>query len=679
MNGALLETTAGYLDSDLSDFELAAASDNSGAYFYKLNTGVQRNPNFYRNSQISNAGYAKNGYDTSPRFGREGVDIERFMTLQKNGKMFGVAQKEVYDGSHNKDNFSHVNNGGLSSIYRKIYNETSKGSDTEVSVENISYNQDEYEDRRMTFTENMTTTNAYSEPKNGFKWWCDEQNVDYSELTSDSTPAGCEIPNVKLYDGIENVIGTKDSGRSLERTNSGPLSTNDSFSMQLSMETQYGEFNQEQVPIEVASSVDTCSESKESILNRCSSVDIGKDPNWKSFIKPGNEVDELKALILSRLGVKKLTNKRSSRDRPSLHGVETFDASTNTLETNLTFNALEQEITWLRGLNSSLKDKLLYVLKNNGRLQYDVNQRYVESVQKHLMRVHEHIDKLVMQNGEGSNSPKHGGADMRNNNSTEETNNILQEHTQETNEVPQEVADGSQNGSDPSTPAESARSTDKENILAENAKIKEQNEELRRRLEELGRKYQESVKREKSLADRLMKAEVSKNALQEEFNKSVAYLRSTKEKLKNLADSKRRHSAKNSPTSTSNVPMDSATNTLEDPVEQPQPYIPPTVNRPVYNPQFGQRIHSVPPKSMPPMRSNTAVPRVKFADESDIYFLPQRSASECGPIIVKPEKKSRFSGFFSMVDGLFNRQEKNFTPNEQIAMYKAHLMSRGVA
>ncbi|KAK2197782.1 Immunoglobulin-like domain [Babesia duncani] len=134
----------------------------------------------------------------------------------------------------------------------------------------------------------------------------------------------------------------------------------------------------------------------------------------------------------------------------------------------------------------------------------------------------------------------------------------------------------------------------------QNANVPQELQELQLENEQLKTQLEQCQKQVQTLETQIKQQNEEKDALETDFKKTLTYMRLMKDRLQNIKEGKKSQPKKN-----------------------PEP----AVRR--CNTEVVNKLNSV-----------------KFAESSDVYYLPKRSLSECRPLIVKPPEKPQGLGKF---------------------------------
>ncbi|CDR96204.1 hypothetical protein, conserved [Babesia bigemina] len=584
-----LETSAGYIDSEYSDFE----------HVDPLST-IEK---------------------SSPKFGRDDMKYLADRNVAP-GLLCGIeAISEKTPKTSGRDNMT------LSHNY--VDHTTTKSF---ISGRHNSRRDDRFSSNREFSVEYFSDESCRADTvNNGFKWWCDEQEAsDFSVANTgeDVTPIKFEsvvpIEERKMLDALHAVqLGNP---------------------QQMSDRTRCG-----------STSSDDC-ESNESLCSAMSSpreLPEDQEEEWSSFMKPADsdvEVDLLKEQILHRLGLK-LTNVRMKGPLEKQCNRK-CDAASQTSEDGFVSAYKDYEIVWLRNVNGMLSKQFIELISGGKLMAYKTDQRFIESLQSHLSRSQTEIDRLLRINPDPLNCK---------------------------DECPNDS-----------------------NLIDELAMIKAQNLNLKKEVEVLKAQLRQAnetdsfVERVKALEQKLREERLSKMALMEDFNKTLGYMRLMKDRLKTLSEEKCARLLTPSSAMTDFPGRFNAGECTSKPAVKPN-----TLKGCV------KRSNTT---SCAPSKQD----RVKFAETSDVYYLPKRSNSELGPFLVdskrqmpilpckirpvdpkaKSENNSGLMGFIKSIKQTFSNKLDQTSPRanvlkipngqesqtqQKLAMYKRHLLSRGLS
>ncbi|GBE62693.1 FLX-like 4 isoform X1, putative [Babesia ovata] len=584
-----LETSAGYIDSEYSDFEHVDPLSTIGR--------------------------------SSPKFGRDDMKYlaDRNVTPGLLRDTETISEKQPQNSE--RDGFT------LSHCYVEHQRSNPFNSELRLSRRDGSISSN-----RETNVEFCSDESCRADTVNNeFKWWCDEQEASDFSLANtgeDVTPIKFEpvtpIEERKILNALQAVqLGNP---------------------QQMSDRTRCG-----------STSSDDC-ESNESLCSAISSprgIPEAQEEEWSSFMKPADsdlEIDLLKEQILHRLGLK-LTNVRSQGPLEK-QANRKCDAGSQTSEDGYAFAYKDYEIVWLRNVNGMLTKQFIELISGGKLMAYKTDQRFIECLQSHLSKSQTEIDRLLRIKPDQTNCK-------------EECHN--------------------DNG-----------------LIDELAAIRAQNLDLKKEVEALKAQLQQAnetdafTERIKALEQKLGEEKLSKMALMEDFNKTLGYMRLMKDRLKILSeekcarlvapsyavkDSSRRGSVGDYTNKSTVKP-----NTLKGCVKR------------------SNTTNCAPSKQ----------DRVKFAETSDVYYLPKRSNSELGPFLVDskrqmpilpckirpvdpkatPENSSGLMGFIKSIKQTFTNKSDHTSPRanvlkipnsqesqtqQKLAMYKRHLLSRGLS
>ncbi|EDO05167.1 hypothetical protein BBOV_I000730 [Babesia bovis T2Bo] len=221
-----------------------------------------------------------------------------------------------------------------------------------------------------------------------------------------------------------------------------------------------------------------------------------------------------------------------------------------------------------------------------------------------------------------------------------------------------------------------------DDLKAQNSRLQEDVDELNSQLEEL-QHVAPVAERARKLEQKLREEKASKKALMDDFTKTLGYMRLMKDRLKTLSGDK------------------------QLPKEPERNEVPPKPRNNTQPTPLKGCIKRSNTTSCTPVKQD----RVKFAETSDVYYLPKRSNSELGPYVadmkkqmpilpckIRPQKqKSQQSGglmgFFRNIKQTFTNNSRHSSPNanvlkvptkqdsqtqRQLEMYRQHLHSRGL-
>ncbi|GIX61926.1 FLX-like 4 isoform X1, putative [Babesia caballi] len=581
----ILETSAGYIDSEYSDFEQG----------HPLSTIRKSSPKFGRD-------------DVQGSFNASVLsDVHTCGSLVSRKARQGLQMDLSSSGSYAAQSTSNPNVGEVVAC----------DSDTDLPL---------YQNRKPEYVSDESgRTDATA---NEFRWWCDEQEAsDFSVANTgeDVTPIKMEeatpIEETKILSKLQAVqlCGQRQIS---DRTRCDSSSTYEE------------DFND-------ASSVSSVTKDMSAF----------HEEEWSSFMKPADydeEIEMLKQQILQRLGLK-LSNVKV-REVSKAKSVQKCDASAQTCEDAFSSAYKDYETLWLRNVNGMLAKQFIKVISSGQLMAYKTDQKFIESLQSHLSRSQSEIDRLL--------------------------------HMQP------EVCNRRDN------------SADKDEMLGEIEALKVQNAKLKREVESLTAKLQKTTElaalaeRAKILEQKLSEAKTSKKTLMENYTKTLGHMKLMKDRLKMLSSEKvSKCSAAESGTRNNSV---------------------------VRNVSDAKNNGATPGGTLKGCikRSNTTncVPvkqdRVKFAETSDVYYLPKRSNSELGPFVVDSKRRipmlpckirpedpkcesqdgGVFLNWFKSIKQTFTNNRHNSPgtnalkmPNNQetltqqnIAMNKRHLLSRGL-
>ncbi|KAK1444212.1 hypothetical protein BgAZ_101180 [Babesia gibsoni] len=296
---------------------------------------------------------------------------------------------------------------------------------------------------------------------------------------------------------------------------------------------------------------------------------------WSSFMKPADNDEELERLKNQLLHRLGLkVNLNTAREAPAKVYNLRFDAAVQTDEDPAFAAYKDYELKWLREVNEMLAVKIIEIVNGGKLMAYKTEQAFIDCLQSHLKRSQDEIDRLL-----------HAQAGVG------------------------YSSDG-----------------EKDELFEEIGFLREENRKLKAEVEALTQQLQEATlsgsysERERLLEKRLKEEKTSKKVLMDDFSKTLGYMRAMKERLRTLSTERNEKNV---------------TNKGDQGFQGVRP------DSPVPGNKVKQK--DVAPKGIV-KRANTTncVPskaeRVKFAETSDVYYLPKRSNSELGPFVTNTER-----------------------------------------
>lgn len=582
----LLETSAGYVDSEYSDYEQG----------HPLSTIRKSSPKF----GSDNLGWSINRKVPEATFSGQRSDLTRPI------RRLGHIDFDKYD------------------TYCQSSNSLLNGPDLAIS-DDIDIDTYEKDDNSECAPAGSCKTDVLG---NELKWWCDEQEVSdfsISNTCEDVTPIKLNLDHPEME---KKVLGALQS-------------TQYDDNHQMSDRTRCGSGSSDGSDYNDLLSVSTVTKSPRLVSE--------EHEEWSSFMKPADndeEVETLRQQILQRLGFKldgvKIHKTVSKKDVPRCN------AAVQTSDDTVTTKYSEYELKWLRDVNEILVAKLIEIMNSGKLMAYKTEQNFIETLQSHLERSQNEIDRLLNMQPEPDNA-----------------------------------------------------SDDKQELVEEISLLKDDNDKLRKEVESLRAQLLEVTAsgdlsdRAKVLEKKLQEEKTSKKVLMDDFTKTLGYMRMMKDRLKTLSHEK----------------GDRKLPAQDEKVEvAPSKRLDPETNR--------KHVRDTALKGCI-KRSNTTActpskpDRVKFAETSDVYYLPKRSNSELGPFVADTNKQlpilpckigptepkntaqesCGFFNFFKNIKQTFTSPSKPNGPRvnvlkvptnqrsqtqQQLDMYKKHLVSRGL-
>ncbi|GFE52631.1 hypothetical protein BaOVIS_000350 [Babesia ovis] len=328
-----LETSAGYIDSEYSDFEHA----------YSLSNINGSSPKFGSDNVQWN--YNRNVFD--------GINSVTPRMTQKSHKTTGRVDINTYSKL----------NVPVQGVGASDYGTTAHSSDTDFSY---------YQDQKQGYVSDESC--RYDTTVNDFRWWCDEQEV--SDFSIPNT--GEDVTPIKLDDNTpieENKLLSKLQAVQL------------AGQQQLSERTHCGSST-----TEGCDSYDAISLSSQISTGD----DVMIHGEWSSFMKPADHDEELyllKQQVMERLGFK--VAQIDARKTATNKDVQRCEASTQTYEDSFVYSYRENETRWLRDVNELLAAQFVDIISNGKLMAYKTEQRFIEALQAHLNRSQNEIDRLL--------------------------------------------------------------------------------------------------------------------------------------------------------------------------------------------------------------------------------------------------------------------------------------------
>nr|PVC54500.1 hypothetical protein MACL_00003051 [Theileria orientalis] len=490
----------------------------------KLNGDLYSNSRSNANSETITAGWEDTVYRAkaglkSPRFGREDLpikaeDAEKWVTASRG------------DASTNK----------LTRTSREMFN----------SIETV---------------DSMTPMNeATSDAGSEFKWWCKSDGLNVSSV---------ESPSVYNWESSLNA-------RDVMVVNSGNAGETSSKVSDAHKEVVSNGLADKSDPVTVDTTDyqadgSVTSEFTESLSEDNGDAKLSNTANqgnvsWKSWTVEGNELEELRTRL-----VQKLLNKTTPTSGASADRVNGDAASDNG---GVTLGGSSQESGWdelsyYREMNKLLFEKLKLVLSGSSRLEYNLSYEYITSVQNHLLKVHQYINgnTAVPSTGDKTSAV---AAKAMNATTPTQMDELANKAEQVEGEAGQKQLEQAVDATSPTTNLDenkgegNTKSTETEgqldkSLLEDYERLKQENEELKRtvsslKLSQVATSNISSGSQDKSkspsvssveketgreedpekveLLEKLKVVQQSKDNLEEDFKKTLTYMRLMKDRLK---------------------------------------------------------------------------------------------------------------------------------------------------
>ncbi|UKJ90780.2 hypothetical protein MACJ_001715 [Theileria orientalis] len=586
----LLHETAGYVDSSDYEYQQYDMYAPKGASYKKDKKGLvssKYSMGTYNESKYGLNGGKANVYKKSPKGPKytsnanrsnnwspsnlSNLYINRVTDSKLNGDLYinskGNANSETITAGW--ENTVDRTKAGLKSPRFGREDLATKVDDTEtwVSASRVDSNTNKLvrANREMfnsiETVDSMTPMNeAISDVGSEFKWWCKSDGLNVSSVESpssyhwESSLNGGEV--VPVNSRNSSVTSSKVNDDHQKVVSDGLVEQSDPVSLDT---TDY------QADGTVTSEF-TESLSEDNSDAKLSSTATDGNVSWKSWTVEGNELEELRARLVQKLLNRATPTSGLSVDTASGH--EGIDNGGVTLGGNGSESGWD-ELSYYREMNKMLFEKLQLVLNGSSRLEYNLSYEYITSVQNHLLKVHQYINGNT---AALSTFGKTSGVDAKATNVTfrtkidETTNNVEQIKGDASLIKLEQVVDTTSPTTNLEvTPNESnTKSTETEDrldktLLEDYERLRQENEELKRTVTSLklsqvatsniGSGSQDKGKSptvsvvEKSttseedlekleLLEKLKVVQQSKDNLEEDFKKTLTYMRLMKDRLK---------------------------------------------------------------------------------------------------------------------------------------------------
>ncbi|UKK01586.2 hypothetical protein MACK_002404 [Theileria orientalis] len=393
-----------------------------------------------------------------------------------------------------------------------------------------------------------------------FKWWCKSDGPNLSSVESPSLYNWESSLNagdvVVVNSGNASVTSNKVNDAHQEVVSDGLVDQSDPVTVDTTDYQADGSLTSEFTEVLSEDNSDT------KLGNTANDSNV----SWKSWTVEGNELEELRARL-----VQKLLNKTTPTSDVSVDRANS-DVGVDNGAVTLGGNCLDSgwdELSYYREMNKMLFEKLNLVLNGSSRLEYNLSYEYITSVQNHLLKVHQYINGHTEMPSSGDRT---SAAAAKTANAAipakigEITNKVEQVKGEHGPVKLEQVGDTTS----PTTnlevsPNESnTKSTETEDQvdkawLEDYERLKQENEELKRtvsslKLSQVATSSSTSVSQDKGkspsvsavekdttseedpekveLLERLKVVQQSKDNLEEDFKKTLTYMRLMKDRLK---------------------------------------------------------------------------------------------------------------------------------------------------
>ncbi|XP_951852.1 uncharacterized protein TA15535 [Theileria annulata] len=460
---------------------------------------------------------------------------------------------------------------------------------------------------RISYRNSLDTIDSINNNENVFKWWCDEN--DYSDDFSDDS----------FFSPVTVSSNTATPGKGTNTlTTTNTKDTNIIGANTVTEENNTTNFAAPKVGTGTLGNPAT--NSTEDITVGASTV-TEDNSGWKSWTNGTNQLQELKSKILNKLlnNIKPVTVSGAQGKGADSTAMEcTMGKGANSMVTECTTtvgaSTVMEELKYYKNMNKILIEKLIYIINNNNKLEYNINNNYVTLIQNHLIKTQSFLNSIT--------------GTTNNLTTTEGTSTVGPSSVTEENSTTKIAAPNLHTGPE-GTGFETQSITTTTEVTNTNTTLNEDTNTVTTTEEgaivgastvtgDTVMKIKELELNNKELEEKIKIIEESKNNLEEDFKKTLTYMKLMKDRLKlfkqNNTQITTTNSTNNFTTSTNNFTTNTlnthnSLNTLN------------TLNTTTNMNNMNKRNK---------LRRNNS--SVRFKEMSELYVVP-RSLSETKPII----------------------------------------------